>query len=147
MPSVLTSVPAAGQQQLIYGPAGSPAPSASAITPISALVGEDGVTPISATNTLPVGVGALPKGSKSALQAVAVTTSATEVLAANANRKSAILTNNGAADVWLGPTSGIAVGNGMVLHPGDSLTDGDSTDAWYGIAVSGSVSVAVLEIA
>lgn len=116
---------------------------ANATVPRTMVVGSDGA----ALNKYTYQVGALPKGSKSAPAAVSVTTSATEVLAANADRKSAILTNNGAAAVWLGPNNTIAVGNGIVLLPGDQLVDGDSTDAWWGIAVSGSVSVAVLEVA
>lgn len=116
---------------------------ANTTVPRTMAVGSDGT----ALNKYSYQVGALPKGSKSAPAAVAVATTATLILAANASRKSAILTNNGAAAVWMGPTSGIAVGNGVVLLPGDRLIDGDSTDAWYGIAVSGTVSVAVMEIA
>lgn len=83
---------------------------------------------------------------KSAPTAVSVTTSAISVLAENKRRGVALIQNVDAAiDIYLGRDNTVTSSNGIRLAAGQTLTDTFSTDAWFAIAASGTVSVRVLE--
>ncbi len=86
-----------------------------------------------------------PRGSKTVTAVSCTSGSATQVLAANDNRKSASLKNTGAATVYLG-LSDVTINTGYPLAAGESLTDGVSLDAWYGITASGTADVRVIEV-
>lgn len=71
-----------------------------------------------------------------------VTTSAATVLAADATRRTAVLTNLGSDYVWVGD-SGITANEGIRLAPGQALTiDRAPTPAIYAVAASGTQTVA-----
>ena len=71
-----------------------------------------------------------------------VTTTSDVVLAANANRRTLVLTNLGSDYVWVGPSS-IMVNEGIRLAPGQTLTiDRAPTPAIYAVAASGTQTVA-----
>jgi hypothetical protein len=72
----------------------------------------------------------------------------TLLLAANANRISALLTNFGTVRVYLGNDNTVTAATaGTYVEPGGVLADGDSSDAWYGIAASGTGDIGVVEVA
>ena len=75
-------------------------------------------------------------GSKTQTAAAPTDASATEVLAANAGRKSALIVNYSTGTVFVGP-SGITTATGTPLAAGASLADDASTDAWYAICDTG----------
>lgn len=84
---------------------------------------------------------------KSAPTAVAPTTSATLLLAANTARGVCLISNaHASATVYLGRDNTVTSSNGVPLPAGETLTDGLSTDAWWGIMASGTGDVRVLEI-
>lgn len=111
--------------------------------------------------SLPVAVasdqGALPvqaaRGSKSAPTTVTVGAAAVQVLAANANRKSALFVQLGTGTVYLGRDTTVTTANGIPLQPasgttpGGSLADTTSTDAWWAIGSAGGQDLRVLETA
>lgn len=104
--------------------------------------------PADATNGLDVDVTRTPKGSKTAAAATCDTT-ADQLVAANASRKSLLIRNVGTVDIYLG-LSGVATSTGMLLSPGEWLAesgDGCSTDAWYGITGAGTGAVRYIEVA
>ena len=71
-----------------------------------------------------------------------VTTTSDVVLAANAARRTLVLTNLGSDYVWVGPYS-IMVNEGIRLAPGQTLTiDRAPTPAIYAVAASGTQTVA-----
>ena len=71
-----------------------------------------------------------------------VTTTSDVVLAANAARRTLVLTNLGSDYVWVGPSS-IMVNEGIRLAPGQTLTiDRAPTPAIYAVAASGTQTVA-----
>jgi hypothetical protein len=77
--------------------------------------------------------------------AVTVTSAGTLVLAAASTTvRSVLIVNNGAVTVYMGPAT-VTTANGIPLAPGQSLSDKDSLDAWYGITASDSAEVRVLE--
>lgn len=86
------------------------------------------------------------KGTPSAAAAVAPTTTATLLLAANANRVSALFTNNGAGTVYVGPTSAVTTATGHPVATGQPFSDNSTTSAWYGIMASGTGDVRVTEV-
>lgn len=86
------------------------------------------------------------KGTKSAPAAKAPTTAALLLLASNASRISALLSNAGSVTVYLGRGNSVAATTGIPLAPGASLTDTDSTDDWWGITASGTGDIRVLEV-
>lgn len=74
--------------------------------------------------------------------------SAVLLLAANVNRKMALLVNAGSNTVYLGKDTSVTVANGIPLLPNASLTDDVSTDAWYGImAANQAGDVRIVEVA
>lgn len=71
-----------------------------------------------------------------------VTTTSAAVLAADATRRCAVLTNLGTDYVWIGD-SAIAANTGIRLAPGQALTiDRAPTPAIYAVASSGTQTVA-----
>ena len=86
------------------------------------------------------------KGTKT-FAPVSVTTTATQLLAYNGNRRVALISNNSAAAIYLGRDNTVTVANGMNLAAGGAITDTDSEDAWWAITASGASDTRVLEIA
>jgi hypothetical protein len=72
-------------------------------------------------------------------------TSATLVLAANADRKVAVIQNAGTVDCYIGP-SGVTTSTGLELVAGAAFVDDASVSAWYGITASGTADVRVCEV-
>jgi hypothetical protein len=104
------------------------------------------------TDPIPGDAGGLfvqePKGTKT-LSVVAVSSAAaTLVLAANANRKSALLLNDAGGTVYFGPDNTVSSTNGLPVTDGQVLNDGGSNDAWYVRAATGvSGNIIVIEVA
>lgn len=72
----------------------------------------------------------------------AVTTSSAVILASDATRRTAVLTNLGSDYVWIGDSS-ITANEGIRLAPGQTLTiDRAPTPAIYAVAASGTQTVA-----
>src|SRR5690348_3684526 len=86
------------------------------------------------------------QGSKSEPTSVSVGTAATLILAANANRYSANIVNNGSQTVYLGKDNTVTTANGFPLAAGEELEDRETTDAWYGIVASGTADVRPVEV-
>ncbi len=82
-------------------------------------------------------------GNGIATAAVSVTTSATLLAAADSARQSALIQNNGGADIYIGG-SGVTTSSGIKVEAGSSLTLDKTTAAIYGIAASGSQNARVL---
>lgn len=80
-----------------------------------------------------------------ATAAVSVGPAATLVAAANANRKSVEIDNNGVDTVYLGP-AGVTVATGRPLRPGDTWHTDQSAAAIYAIAAAGAVELRVMEL-
>lgn len=76
-------------------------------------------------------------GAKTFSTAAPTDSAGSEILAANAQRKSALIVNNSGGTVYLGGSSGVTSANGIPLADGQSLTDTTSTDAWYARAATG----------
>lgn len=75
----------------------------------------------------------------------AISTSATQVAAARATRTGLLIRNLDAAiSIYIGPTSGVTSGNGMLLKAGESVPV-TAVGTWYAIAASGTPTVAVLD--
>jgi hypothetical protein len=74
---------------------------------------------------------------------VDVTTAATQLLAADANRKIILIKNNGAATIYLGLTNGVLATNGFPLDPSQSIILYETATV-YAIASTGTVDVRVL---
>jgi hypothetical protein len=83
-------------------------------------------------------------GSAIAHSAVAPTTSATLVIAANANRKAVTVKNAGTVDCYIGG-SGVTTALGSPLLAGESFRTERSTAALYAITASGTADLRVLE--
>jgi hypothetical protein len=80
---------------------------------------------------------------------VSVTTSSIAVLSADARRKYALISNGGAAGLWLSHGGTAVVGTGVYVPAGASYEiDADNlwTGAVAGIAASGTLTVGVLEL-
>lgn len=73
-------------------------------------------------------------------------TTADQLVAANALRKSVMIQNVGTVDIYLG-LSGVTTSTGILLAAGGVMEDRDSVDAWYGITASGTGSVRYCEVA
>jgi hypothetical protein len=87
-------------------------------------------------------LGVIERGTTIASGNASVTTSAATVLAADATRRTAVLTNLGSDYVWIGD-SGITANEGIRLAPGQALTiDKAPTPAIYAVAQSGTQTVA-----
>jgi hypothetical protein len=94
------------------------------------------------------GGGAGAKGSKF-ITAPTIAATSTLLLAANANRISAIITNpkTAAQTLYIG-VSGVTTSSYTVsLEPGDTYIDNDSSDAWYGVVASSTLVPNVTEVA
>lgn len=75
--------------------------------------------------------------------AVTVATTATLLAAADTARQSVIVTNNGAADIFIGP-AGVTTATGTPLVPGEKCSIDKTTAAIYGIVAAGTVEARVL---
>lgn len=80
---------------------------------------------------------------------VTVDTSADLIVAANGNRKSVVIQNNGAVTVYLGKSNVAAssTNQGYALAAGQTFVDNASTEAWHGITASSSATLHVIEVA
>lgn len=77
-----------------------------------------------------------------------ITTTSGPVLAANANRKVALIYNNGPATCYLRPGAAAAtVAGGKPLPAGAEFVDENTTGAWQAITASGTADVRVTEVA
>ena len=77
---------------------------------------------------------------------VTVTTSATQILASNPNRKGCIVYNNSSTLIlYFGFDSSVTTTNGMPIPPNSYYYDSGTSDAWrgviYGIAPSDTINV------
>lgn len=72
-------------------------------------------------------------------------TTADQLVAANADRKSVMIQNVGTIDIYLG-LSGVTTSTGILLAAGAVLEDDKSVDAWYGITASGTGAVRYCEV-
>lgn len=92
-----------------------------------------------------------PKSSTGTVSHANVSAAATQIRAANANRKRIVITNKGSVRIWLGTTSGVTAGesgtNFGFLDEGDVWEEETWTGAVYGITESGTAYAGVLEIA
>jgi hypothetical protein len=86
---------------------------------------------------------AVAKGTK-AFTKVAPTGAEDLLLAANADRVAAIFYNHGSVTVYLG-LSGVDADD-FPLGVGASFVDNVSTDAWYGLAASGTGDIRIIEV-
>ena len=89
------------------------------------------------------------KGAKTTNAQITVTTTPTQLLAANTARITATLTvkSGTGSYCYFGPTNGVSASTaGIWCGTGQQLADGDSSDAWYAVADSGSFTVGVVEV-
>jgi len=70
---------------------------------------------------------------------------ATQVAAASTSRESIIIYNNGSPTAFLGKSNAIS-GNGFPLKEDYSLTDEDTTDAWFAYTSTGSTDIRFIEV-
>lgn len=76
----------------------------------------------------------------------APTTSAMELVDANASRTSCLIQNASATvRVYLGKDNTVSTSTDIFLDPGDSLED-ESTDAWWGKTASGTGDLRIVEV-
>lgn len=85
------------------------------------------------------------KGDTLANDAVNVGTAATLIIAANSDRKSILIYNNGDTRVYMGG-AGITAGKGMPTLPGAALDDDVLTGAIYGVVAAGTCEVRYWEV-
>ena len=71
---------------------------------------------------------------------------AVSIVATNTSRKTAILFNNSNSTVYLGKTSTIS-GNGFPFLSQETITDENSSDAWFGYIETGSADIRYIEVA
>lgn len=71
---------------------------------------------------------------------------AVSIVAANTTRKTAILFNNSNSTVYLGKTATIS-GNGFPFLSQETITDENSSDAWFGYIAAGSADIRYIEVA
>jgi hypothetical protein len=78
---------------------------------------------------------------------VGVGGSPTLLAAANLNRRSLVIQNNGSTNVYLGGSSVSAGGanQGLTLASGAMFTDISSSDAWYAVTGGTTSTVTVVE--
>jgi hypothetical protein len=86
------------------------------------------------------------KGRKT-FAATSVGSTATKIVSGNAKRITLTLRNVGSADVYLGRDATVTTANGLLLKPAETLTDENSTDAWFGIVTSTPSDVRSMEVA
>lgn len=114
---------------------------------------------VAGASSLPTGtntIGAVTvAGSASAATAltenqVSVTTSATQIIAANANRRSLIIENSSGSSVFIADTNGVTTSNGFKMASPSAISfnrvDDGYTGAVFGIVASGSATVTYLEV-
>lgn len=82
---------------------------------------------------------------------IQVTSSVTPLVAANTERKSGWVTNNGSEEIWIGPEDTVTVGNvvsatgGSVINPGGTFPlDPAWKGGWWGRCATGKTSIAAV---
>lgn len=75
----------------------------------------------------------------------APTTSAMELVDANASRTSIVIQNAGTVRVYLGKDNTVSAASDIFLDPLDVLDD-DTTDAWWGKTASGTGDLRIVEV-
>jgi len=75
---------------------------------------------------------------------VSVGTLATIIVASNSSRRSVIIRNQGATDMYIG-NSGVTTSNGLLIKAGESIFLDRNTAAIYGIVSSGSTTAGYLQ--
>lgn len=89
--------------------------------------------------------GAPTKGAPS-VTVVFPTTSPTLLLAANADRKEALLVNNGTQTVYIYPGSSFTISGAIPLVSNAAFTDDLTVGAWYGLVASATGDVRIIEV-
>lgn len=84
-------------------------------------------------------------GSTLSIEAVPVGTKATQLVAANSNRISVLLFNDGSSTVFIGSSNTVSTKNGFPLFPRQYLVI-NTTGAVFGISESGTNAVYVAEL-
>jgi hypothetical protein len=77
-----------------------------------------------------------------------VTTAAAQIVSASGRRWSVTITNDPASaqNIYLGPDNTVTSSNaGIVLQPGQSLTDSSTSDAWYAVTSTGTATARVMD--
>lgn len=88
----------------------------------------------------------ITQGATLAASTVSVGTSATQLVAASAGRKSVRFENSGTVNVYLGP-AGVTTSNGLTLLPGEIWIETEgAAAAWYAISGSAAQTVRVQEV-
>jgi len=78
---------------------------------------------------------------------VTVTTAATQLVGANANRQEVIFIKGSNKEIFLGPDSGLTIGNGALFSGGKGSAFGlSTTDAVFGIVAGGTLEVHIIEL-
>ena len=76
---------------------------------------------------------------------ITVTTTATEILVADPERKSAIIQNISTQNIHIGPTNAITTSDTIFLGPGEKWSVGSFGERWsssvFGIVASGTADV------
>jgi hypothetical protein len=71
-----------------------------------------------------------------------------QLLAANPDRRSAVIVNNSAGIVYVGKDNTVSAANGIPLVAGGSIADTTSGDAWWAFnGQAGTADVRCLEVA
>ena len=143
MAAGVTTIPISSQNQVVIDQSGGTPPGANAVTPAAVLVGPDGVTPISTNNPLAIQQVSTAKGTTTFFTKV-IGTTADEILAANPARKSMVIVFN--TSLYIDNNSGVTA-SGSALFPAGSISDEDSTSAWWGVVANGTCEVSGFEIA
>lgn len=85
-------------------------------------------------------------GDELASSVASVTTSAVEIVSSRANRKTLMLTNEGANDVYIASVDTVLVANGFTIPSGATLTLDNYIGSIYGISATGTNSIRVMEV-
>ena len=86
------------------------------------------------------------KGQITIVTNVSVGLTAVQVLALNTSRRVALISNNGAALIYLGKDNTVTTANGMNLAIGAALTDTEAGGAWWAISGTAAQDVRLIEI-
>lgn len=75
---------------------------------------------------------------------ISISNAATLILSQNISRRSLIIRNQGAVDMYIGSSS-VSVANGMLLKASEVIVLDRSYAAWYGIVSAGTTTAGYLE--
>ncbi len=151
-----TSVTPVSGTVTISNPVSAVTNSATTITPVSGTVSlttqstntqpvtiTNPVTAVTTSTTVVVPIRTTLSSSLTTSQVV-VTNNATLIKAANVNRYSLCISNDGTANMWIG-SSGVTIATGKLIKFGNGICMDRNTAAIYGIVSSGSTTVGWLE--